>query len=153
MVSGNLWFTVAKMPGQGTTMRTIWVASLLAALMPVGVVDIPCAHAGDFGKSEYMKSCAACHGVSGKGDGPAAKTLAKSPPNLTRLSADNNGAFPLVRTYDVIDGRIDVVVHGPREMPVWGNVFKRDVKPHEVTCPRIWLKPWAIRRFSRSSST
>jgi mono/diheme cytochrome c family protein len=105
-------------------MRTIWVASLLAAQMPVGVTY---AHAGDFGKSEYMKSCAACHGVSGKGDGHAAKTLTKSPPDLTRLSADNKGAFPLARTYDVIDGRIDVVVHGPREMPVWGNVFKRDV--------------------------
>jgi hypothetical protein len=34
----------------------------------------------------------------------------------------------LANVYDVIDGRIQVVVHGPREMPVWGERYKRELK-------------------------
>jgi mono/diheme cytochrome c family protein len=79
------------------------------------------------GKTEYVHSCEQCHGVLGKGDGPAAKHLAKHPADLTRLSATNGGVFPFERVYEMIDGRLDVVMHGPRTMPVWGERYKRDV--------------------------
>jgi hypothetical protein len=32
-----------------------------------------------------------------------------------------------LRVYDVIDGRMQVILHGTREMPVWGNVFQREL--------------------------
>ena len=32
--------------------------------------------------------------------------------------------FPFDRIYQVIDGRKEVQVHGPREMPVWGGVYR-----------------------------
>jgi hypothetical protein len=28
-----------------------------------------------------------------------------------------------------IDGRIDVKAHGPREMPVWGDLFDQEMAP------------------------
>lgn len=36
-----------------------------------------------FGKKIYTQQCVACHGSSGKGDGPAAKFLGKQLPNFT----------------------------------------------------------------------
>jgi mono/diheme cytochrome c family protein len=31
------------------------------------------------GRNEFLQSCASCHGVSGKGDGPVAKSLRPAP--------------------------------------------------------------------------
>jgi hypothetical protein len=59
-----------------------------------------------------MRSCASCHGVDGKGNGPVAKTLKQPPADLTKLSENNKGVFPISRVYGVIDGRIQVIVHG-----------------------------------------
>jgi len=61
----------------------------------------------EFGKEEYVRSCASCHGATGKGDGPAAKSLIKPPADLTRLSEANNGVFPISRIFAAIDGRIE----------------------------------------------
>ena len=47
-------------------------------------------------------------------------------PDLTKLSKLNAGKFPEERVMDVIDGRIDVKVHGLRDMPVWGDWFNRE---------------------------
>jgi len=80
----------------------------------------------DIGKREYVLSCAACHGNSGKGDGPVVEYLKKPATDLTIIQRNNKGVFPFARLYDVIDGRLSVVTHGPREMPVWGREFHRD---------------------------
>lgn len=80
-----------------------------------------------YGKNEYIKACATCHGVTGKGDGHMAKALSKPPPDLTKLSESNKGVFPAPRIYDVIDGRMEVMNHGSRDMPVWGDVFAGDL--------------------------
>ena len=45
-------------------------------------------------------------------------------PSLTQLKKNNGGVFPFDRIYQVIDGRKEVLVHGPREMPVWGGVYR-----------------------------
>ena len=34
--------------------------------------------------------------------------------------------FPFDRIYQVIDGRKEVAVHGPRTMPVWGSVYRME---------------------------
>jgi hypothetical protein len=46
---------------------------------------------------------------------------------LTKLSETNKGVFPFARIYEVIDGRYTTMVHGPREMPVWGDVYAREM--------------------------
>jgi hypothetical protein len=42
-------------------------------------------------------------------------------PDLTTLSKNNGGVFPISRVYNVIDGREEVKAHGTREMPIWGS--------------------------------
>jgi len=81
----------------------------------------------DIGRREYSNSCAVCHGASGRGDGPLARQLKTSVADLTRIEANNNGILPVDRIYAVIDGRQAVETHGPRDMPLWGNVFSTDV--------------------------
>jgi mono/diheme cytochrome c family protein len=53
------------------------------------------------GQGIYLKECSQCHGTSGEGAGPASLGLGVTPPNLTGLSAGNDGAFPaeFVRRY------------------------------------------------------
>jgi mono/diheme cytochrome c family protein len=77
----------------------------------------------DVGKRQYDSACAVCHGISGKGDGPYRHFLIKPPSDLTILAKKNGGVLPVSRLYDVIDGRWEVLAHGPREMPVWGRGF------------------------------
>ena len=87
------------------------------------------AQEANYGRAEYLNSCAVCHGPDGKGDGPLAEELMTRPADLTVLSQKNKGAFPYNRVFAVIDGRYIVPGHGTREMPVWGRQFlEEDVK-------------------------
>ncbi|MGB3536610.1 MAG: c-type cytochrome [Mesorhizobium sp.] len=79
-----------------------------------------------YGEAEYLNSCAVCHGVEGKGDGPLSDLLVKRPADLTSISKRNGGRFPYARVIAVIDGRYDVPGHGNRDMPVWGHQFLED---------------------------
>ncbi len=77
------------------------------------------------GAEMYTAYCAACHGVTGKGDGPAASAMKAPPTNLTLLTAKNNGRFPTAEVYTSIKGDTGAMVaaHGTADMPVWGTVF------------------------------
>ena len=75
------------------------------------------------GKAEYEAKCAVCHGITGKGDGPYTNQLAVRSTNLTQLTKMNNGAFPDTQVLMVLDGRSEVQGHGPRDMPVYGEVY------------------------------
>lgn len=74
------------------------------------------------GKDLYRQYCAACHGVDGKGDGPAAVALKKAPSDLTHIARANNG-FPEERMLRILRGEETVTAHGSQAMPVWGAVF------------------------------
>jgi mono/diheme cytochrome c family protein len=78
------------------------------------------------GKGEFQTRCAMCHGMSGHGDGWLAKYLLQRPPSLTQLKKNNGGVFPLVRVNDIIYGRQPVKLHGPSEMPVWGDIYREE---------------------------
>jgi hypothetical protein len=54
--------------------------------------------------------------------------LIKPPPDLTKLSERNGGVFPFSRVHEVIDGTIPVMTHGTRDMPVWGQVYRRNAR-------------------------
>jgi len=86
------------------------------------------------GRYEYRSSCAACHGDTGTGNGPVGKSLKQPPVDLTALSKTNGGVFPFARVYNVIDGRLDVLAHGPREMPIWGEIYQ---SPRESSNPPL----------------
>ncbi len=79
----------------------------------------------DFGKYEYEKHCAACHGPNGKGDGVQKQYLHEKPSDLTTLSKRNGGEFPFERVYEKIDGALEVE-HASREMPCWGAEYRAE---------------------------
>ena len=83
----------------------------------------------DIGKREYDASCANCHGRDGKGGGPFARMLQARTPDLTTLSKNNGGVFPLARVFNIIDGREEVKAHGTREMPIWGRQLTLKAAP------------------------
>ena len=115
--TGSIAMHSASFAGRAIT------AAMLAATLISGAARAQAD--ADLGRQEFMRACASCHGADGKGGGPVAKSLAKEPADLTKLSEQNNGVFPVARVYAVIDGRVQVMVHGPREMPVWGDVYSR----------------------------
>ncbi len=90
------------------------------------VADAAAGERMSYGEAEYLNSCAVCHGVEGKGDGPLGEMLVKRPADLTSISKRNGGRFPYARVIAVIDGRYDVPGHGNRDMPVWGRQFLED---------------------------
>jgi mono/diheme cytochrome c family protein len=75
------------------------------------------------GKQEYEGKCAVCHGVTGKGDGPFANQLKVGSTDLTILAKNNGGVFPTAAVLSVLDGRSEVQAHGPREMPIYGEIY------------------------------
>jgi mono/diheme cytochrome c family protein len=75
------------------------------------------------GRQLFRRHCASCHGAAGHGDGPAASSMRRPPPDITALALANGGTFPADRVRRIIDGR-EVEAHGNREMPVWGDALK-----------------------------
>ena len=80
----------------------------------------------DFGRREYVLSCAVCHGVGGKGDGIYRELLKGSPADLTILAKQNRDVFPYQKVFEIIDGRQEVKAHGPRDMPIWGAIYRKE---------------------------
>ena len=77
-----------------------------------------------WGKELFLRHCASCHGEDGKGNGPAATALKNPPADLTRLRLMHGGQFPRAEIMHFIDGERPVPAHGPRHMPVWGEIFR-----------------------------
>ena len=75
------------------------------------------------GKVTYRVYCRSCHGVEGHGDGTLAPLLKVAVPDVTTLARQVGGEFPEERVTAAIDGREEVAVHGPRDMPVWGDAL------------------------------
>ena len=78
------------------------------------------------GAREFQQRCALCHGDNGRGNGPYAFALVFKPSDLTKLAKENNGDFPFLETYMIIDGRELVKSHGPRLMPIWGDRYTEE---------------------------
>ena len=75
------------------------------------------------GKQMYINYCAPCHGVDGRGNGPAAAALRIPPTDLTVLSKNNHGVFPETHIVTVLQYGVEFPSHGSVEMPVWGPIF------------------------------
>jgi mono/diheme cytochrome c family protein len=89
------------------------------------------------GKAMFMEYCATCHGREGKGNGPAAGALKKTPADLTLLAAHNGGKFPEAHIARYIGGDDAILAHGSRDMPIWGDVFKSMNRDQAVTAQRV----------------
>jgi mono/diheme cytochrome c family protein len=92
--------------------------------------------AGPDGRALYSQHCARCHGVNGRGDGPAAAALRFMPSDLTALAAGNHGMFPSQRVAEIIEGH-GPAAHGARLMPVWGDIFSRTARGRDTPRQRV----------------
>ncbi|MFK7867621.1 MAG: cytochrome c [Roseobacter sp.] len=77
----------------------------------------------DVGAGLYDQHCAVCHGADAMGNGPLAPALQLQPSNLVELTARHDGAFPLLRVINRIDGTDPLVSHGS-PMPIYGPFFE-----------------------------
>lgn len=98
------------------------------------------------GPEMYRTYCASCHGIDGKGSGPAAAALKKTPPDLTLIARKNNGRFPDSRITHIIDGYEIQAFHGSRDMPIWGDYF-RDQKRDDAV---VLLREHNLTEYIRS---
>lgn len=100
-------------------------------LLVSAVIGLLCVVAGAWGgeaeqgRDLYLRFCASCHGMQGKGDGAVSKLLKIKPTDLTLLKKRNKEVFPLEQVMTSIDGTRVVRSHGEAEMPVWGEVFEK----------------------------
>ncbi len=74
------------------------------------------------GKATFVKECLSCHGAAGKGDGPAAKDLTKSPGDLTTA-----------KFWQQSDGAIFwKITEGRKPMPGFDQLLSEDQRWHVV---------------------
>ena len=80
------------------------------------------ADTSDLGEKSYIAYCSDCHGLAGAGGGSLQPLLDIDIANLTQLSANNGGVFPMLDVIHTIDGRSGFRAHeGP--MPTYGVMF------------------------------
>lgn len=115
--------------------RTVLVASLLLAAIASDAQDRPAPVVSPglaAGKLTYLQHCAACHGATGRGNGPAAAALKSPPPDLRTLSMRHGGEFPEDYVIGVVRFGYPFSAHGSSDMPIWGPLFSSLENGNEV---------------------
>jgi mono/diheme cytochrome c family protein len=125
-------------------MKFIGVAAVLAILSAVALGQaapaqstpalkhVPITNApSNSGKEMYKSYCAVCHGLDGKGSGPAASAMKTPPTDLTTLAQKDGGKYPASHVAAVIRGQAMTPSHGSQDMPVWGPLFSSISQGHE----------------------
>ena len=120
-----------------------WSMLLLLCLVLLPAVLLPAAQKQDKttssarntveGAKIFQYHCAVCHGVDGRGHGPDSVVLKHPVPDLTLISQRSGGKFPYQRVKAIVEGtESGLLVHGDREMPIWGPIF------HVVESDQDW---------------
>lgn len=89
------------------------------------------------GGDEFLNSCAPCLGAGGRGDGPVAEHLNVKPSDLTKMAEQNDGRFPFIEAFHIVDGRTMVGGHGARAMPIWGQGYRIEAGGDEQPINRM----------------
>ncbi len=116
------------------------------------------------GKKVYEKRCWYCHGIEGRGDGPAAKTMFPKPRNFTRNEYKvRSTTFGSVPTDEDLFRIITSGIEGTA-MPFWSTIseterwqvlfyiktfndqFKKDVSPKVVPVGSVASNPESVKR-------
>lgn len=84
------------------------------------------------GAQMYKTYCAVCHGLDGKGKGPAAEALKVPPSDLTTMAIRNGGKYPALKVSAIIRGEEVLAAHGTKDMPIWGDLFWNISGGHET---------------------
>lgn len=124
------------------TLSLVLGACLALSATPVAAEDLFRLQT-QFGDAVYQLYCAACHGKTGKGDGPVAPALSTPPADLTTLAKRNGGIFPTDRVTGAIDGTREVFGHLDLPIPPLGHSF-----PIELKAKGTLLKQLIARRIA-----
>lgn len=116
------------------TLKSGWIVPAFIAMLAIGLAQdqskteikhVPVRQtSAASGPEMYKTYCAVCHGVDGKGNGPAAAALKVAASDLTTLAAKNGGKYPALRVAAILRGENALAAHGSKEMPIWGDVFR-----------------------------
>jgi mono/diheme cytochrome c family protein len=99
------------------------IKSAFTAIALIGAASLASAdEMADPGQLAFQQYCATCHGMMADGTGPMTEMITAAVPDLTGLSARNDGKFPMLEVIHIIDGRTGLRGHGGT-MPVYGAVF------------------------------
>jgi len=90
------------------------------------------------GKDLYREYCAVCHGVDGKGHGPAAAAFKNAPTDLTQLAIRNHGKYPNVEVEHTVADGGGYLAHGNKDMPVWGSIFSDAGRRDGIGAMRVY---------------
>ena len=82
------------------------------------------------GRDNFAAYCAVCHGMNGKGGGPAVPALKVPVPDLTTM-AKRYGKYDEVAVQNQISGMSKLpAAHGSVDMPIWGPLFRSQDPEH-----------------------
>lgn len=81
------------------------------------------------GEQDFADFCAGCHGLSGKGNGELASTLARRPADLTLIARRNGGEFPTTQVMAKIWGYTGG--KGSDVMPNFGPLLGGELMPYD----------------------
>ena len=105
---------------------------LFATILPFTIAHAYDSDDPSFGELEFERSCSVCHGFQGRGNGVLAEELTEAPSDLTQLTKNNHGHFPFTQVYRVIEGSKRVGVHGSRDMPIWGDRYRKEAELYDA---------------------
>jgi mono/diheme cytochrome c family protein len=142
------------MRGTGSVLITLTACVLTAAFsrvdgqtQPPKVVKKPATAIFSVGGADtFREYCAVCHGIGGRGNGPAASALKVPPPDLTMLQKRNENKFPEDQIRAMLLGQRSLPSHGAADMPIWGPIF-RGLEDKDITTMRISNLLKYIRAF------
>jgi mono/diheme cytochrome c family protein len=102
-----------------------------------GMKKAPMVHSKpDSGAQMFKDYCAVCHGLEGRGDGPAVEFLKAPPPSLRTLAKRNDGKYPDTKVSSTLQFGATSKAHGTSEMPLWGPMF-RSRDGHAIAALRV----------------
>jgi len=101
-------------------MKTQLTVCWLLATIVLSHSSIHAEEQNEGGRRAYQTYCTGCHGSSGRGDGPAAKTLPVRPADHTRVEMNKHTDQYL---FDIIS-KGGARVGKSAQMPAWGALIK-----------------------------
>ena len=144
--TGGIFFALPTHKGASEVKISIMLFFMAMALS--WSVDTTLLGAGtDQGEIFYIQYCSSCHGKDGRGEGSVSPYLKLKIPDLSLLKQNHKGIYPMDNVMAAIDGRRSVRAHGDREMPVWGEVFRKEAEHEKYSELTSLLKARVIAEY------
>ena len=127
----HAWHLLTGLATGGVVLIALFgsVAAQQAGAPPIKVVPFNAVVSVE-GKDNFAAYCAVCHGMDGKGGGPAVPALKVPVPDLTTM-AKRYGKYDEVAVQHQISGKSKLpAAHGSVEMPIWGPLFRSQGPEH-----------------------